>query len=95
MPRADPNGPAGAEQHTHHAAESAGTECVACHMPRIEQTIADVNVRSHSFRFIALAEAERLKMRNSSNSCHTDKTVAWATEALKTWTNVSPWRVAN
>ena len=38
------------KQHTHHAAGSAGSECVACHMPKIEQTIADVNVRSHTFR---------------------------------------------
>ena len=37
------------EQHTHHAPGSAGSECVACHMPKIEQTIADVNVRSHTF----------------------------------------------
>jgi hypothetical protein len=64
-------------------------------MPRIEQTIADGNVRSRTFRFIAPAEAERLKMPNSLNTCHTDKTVAWATEVLRAWSNVSPWRVAN
>jgi hypothetical protein len=52
-------------------------------------------VRSHTFRFIAPAEAERLKMPNSCNTCHTDKTAAWATEELKSWTNVSVWRVAN
>jgi predicted CXXCH cytochrome family protein len=35
-----PNGPhAGTiEAHTHHAAGSAGNECVSCHMPKIEQT---------------------------------------------------------
>jgi predicted CXXCH cytochrome family protein len=50
-----PNGPRAAtiEEHTHHKTGSAGNECVACHMPRIEQTIADVNVRSHTFRFIS------------------------------------------
>ena len=49
-----PNGPHAPtiEQHTHHKAGSAGNECVACHMPKIEQTIADVNVRSHTFKFI-------------------------------------------
>jgi hypothetical protein len=41
------------------------------------------------------AEAERLKMPNSCNSCHTDKTVDWATQALKGWKEMSPWRVAN
>ena len=92
-----PNGPHAAtvEEHTHHAAGSAGNECVGCHMPKIEQTIADVNVRSHTFRFIAPAAAERLKMPNSCNTCHRDKDAAWATAALRTWKNVSPWRVAN
>jgi predicted CXXCH cytochrome family protein len=94
---ASPNGPRGATlgQHTHHEPGSPGNECVNCHMPRIEQTIADVNVRSHTFRFIAPAEAQRLKMPNSCNSCHTDKDAAWATSALKQWQNESPWRVAN
>jgi hypothetical protein len=64
-------------------------------MPRVEQTIADVNVRSHTFRFIAPADAERLKMPNSCNTCHRDKDAAWATTALKQWQNESPWRVAN
>jgi predicted CXXCH cytochrome family protein len=92
-----PNGPRAAsiEQHTHHKAGTSGNECVNCHMPKIEQTIADVDVRSHTFRFIAPAEAERVKMPNSCNTCHTDKDAAWATEALKQWSNVSPWRVAN
>jgi predicted CXXCH cytochrome family protein len=92
-----PNGPRAAtiEQHTHHQAGSAGNECIQCHMPKIEQTIADVNVRSHTFRFIAPAEAETLKMPNSCNTCHTDKNAAWATAALKTWNEVSPWRVTN
>ena len=49
-----PNGPhtATLEQHTHHQAGSAGSECISCHMPPIEQTIADVMVRSHTFKFI-------------------------------------------
>jgi len=92
-----PNGPRAAtiEEHTHHKAGSSGNECIACHMPKIEQTIADINVRSHTFKFIAPAEAEAVKMPNSCNSCHTDKNAAWAIEALKQWKNESPWRVAN
>jgi len=93
-----PNGPHGVdtiEQHTHHKAGSSGNECIACHMPKIEQTIADVNVRAHTFKFIAPAEADRLKMPNSCNTCHTDKNAAWATDALKSWKEFSPWRVAN
>ena len=48
------NGPHAAtiEQHTHHAAGSPGSGCVACHMPKIAETIGDVKVRSHTFRFV-------------------------------------------
>jgi predicted CXXCH cytochrome family protein len=90
-----PNGPRAAtiQQHTHHAAGSAGSDCVACHMPKIEQTIADVNVRSHTFKFIMPSDSERLKMPNPCVGCHTDKNNAWATEQLGRWPEVSPWRV--
>jgi hypothetical protein len=64
-------------------------------MPKIEQEFTTTNVRSHSFKFIAPLEAERHKMPNSCTACHTDKTAAWANDALKTWPEFSPWRVAN
>ena len=92
-----PNGPhtATLEQHTHHASGTTGSECVNCHMPKIEPEIAGVNIRSHTFKFIAPLEADRNKMPNSCTTCHTDKNVAWATDALKTWPEFSSWRVAN
>ena len=80
------------EQHTHHAAGSAGNQCIACHMPKIAETIDDVYVRSHTFRFVWPEESETLKIPNACNVCHTDKTNAWATAALKTWPDRSPWR---
>jgi len=82
------------EQHTHHRAESPGSQCANCHMPRIEQTISDVMVRSHTFRFIPPTLTESVKTPNSCNSCHTDKTPEWAITALRTWTEFSVWRVA-
>ncbi|HEY6991476.1 MAG TPA: cytochrome c3 family protein [Bryobacteraceae bacterium] len=90
-----PNGPhtTRIEQHTHHRAGSTGGECIACHMPQIEQTIADINVRSHTFRFIPPAETDQYKIPNSCTTCHKDKTTAWADQQLKTWANVSPWRM--
>ncbi len=89
------NGPRAAtlEEHTHHAAGSAGNECVSCHMPKIEQTIADVNVRSHTVAFIRPELTDQFKIPNSCTSCHTDKSTGWAREALKRWPGVSPWRV--
>jgi predicted CXXCH cytochrome family protein len=89
-------GPRGTlEQHTHHAAASTGSQCVACHMPRIAQTIADVNVRSHTFRFITPAMSEKYKIPNPCVSCHADRKNDWAAAELRKWENVSPWRMEN
>ncbi|MEQ1947278.1 MAG: cytochrome c3 family protein [Bryobacteraceae bacterium] len=91
-----PYGPRGTslQEHTHHAAGSTGSECVGCHMPKIAQQIGDVNVRSHTFRFIPPAETEELKVPNGCTSCHVDRSNQWAKDELKKWPNVSPWRVA-
>jgi predicted CXXCH cytochrome family protein len=80
------------EQHTHHAAGSPGSECIACHMPKIAETIGDVKVRSHTFRFVWPTQTDELNIPNACNLCHTDKTTAWATTALKSWSDRSPWR---
>jgi hypothetical protein len=59
----------------------------------IEQTIGDVMVRSHTFKFISPAATEQLKVPNPCTTCHTDKTNAWAIKALRSWPEFSPWRV--
>jgi predicted CXXCH cytochrome family protein len=91
-----PNGPHSPtiEQHTHHEVGSQGNECIACHMPKIQQMIADVNVRSHTFHFVTPAMTDTLNIPNACNICHADKSTAWATAALKTWADRSPWRVS-
>lgn len=92
---ASPNGPhtATIERHTHHQPGSTGSDCVGCHMPKIAVMLGDVRVRSHTFKFIAPAMAERLNMPDPCTTCHTEKTRAWATSVLKTWPEFSPWRV--
>jgi predicted CXXCH cytochrome family protein len=81
------------EAHTHHQAGSAGNECIACHMPKIAQTIADQNVRSHTFHFVTPGETEVLKIPNACNECHKDKSIEWAKAALESWPDRSPWRM--
>jgi len=90
-----PNGPRAAtiEAHTHHRAESAGSECISCHMPKIEQTIADINVRSHTFNFVTPEMTEHYKIPNACTGCHADKGTEWARNAMKEWGGISPWRV--
>lgn len=81
-------------EHTHHAEGSKGSECIACHMPLIEQTIKDNYVASHTFRFITPALTEQSNVPNPCTSCHKDKNNAWAARELKNWNSVSPWRMA-
>jgi hypothetical protein len=64
-------------------------------MPQIEQTIADVMVRSHTFKFISPTTTETLKVPNPCTSCHSQESPQWATNELKSWKGKSPWRVAN
>ena len=90
-----PAGPRGSlTEHTQHAAASASSACASCHMPQIAKTIADINVRSHTFRFLPPQLTTGNGMPNSCTSCHTDQTPEWAAEQLGQWPNVSPWRVA-
>ena len=79
-------------EHTHHKEGSTGSECVACHMPKIETTIANIAVRAHTFAFITPAMTDKYKIPNPCTSCHTDKSTAWATDALEHWPQESPWR---
>jgi formate-dependent nitrite reductase cytochrome c552 subunit len=81
------------EEHTHHKKGSAGNSCIACHMPRIATTIADVKVRSHTFAFITPAMTDEYKIPNPCTTCHADKTTAWATEELQRWPERSAWRM--
>jgi len=90
-----PAGPRGTTiaQHTQHSAEK-GVECVDCHMPKIARTIADVNVRSHTFRFISPSATESYGIPNPCTTCHTEMDNAEAARNLRNWGTISPWRVA-
>ena len=88
-----PAGPRGTPltRHTQHSADKV--QCVDCHMPQIARTISDVNVRSHTFRFISPSDSEKYGVPNPCTSCHTDLTNESAAEELENWGDISPWRV--
>jgi hypothetical protein len=62
-------------------------------MPKIEKTIADVNVRAHTFEVIPPKSTDDYAIPNPCTSCHADKDTAWATRAMRAWTTRSPWRL--
>jgi predicted CXXCH cytochrome family protein len=89
------NGPhtATLEEHTHHKPDSPGSQCIACHMPKIETTIPDVFVRAHTFEIITPAMTDKYKIPNPCMQCHADKSSAWVTETMRRWPEYSPWRI--
>ena len=81
-------------EHTHHAADSPASQCVACHMPKIAQTLGDNFVSSHTFRFITPQLSAQFGIPNPCTTCHKDRSNDWAAAQLKGWQTTSPWRVA-
>ncbi len=80
--------------HTHHPANSPGSQCVACHMPKILPELpGGPFISTHTFHFVTPAETDALKIPNACNACHKDKDTAWASAALARWDDRSPWRM--
>ncbi len=76
------------EKHTHHAAESAGSRCEACHMPRIMNSVL-FEARSHQIDDVPdPAMTARFGQTDSPNAClqcHGDKDAAWVSDKLARW----------
>lgn len=67
--------------HTLHEPESAGADCVECHMPAT--TYMQVDPRhDHSFRVPRPALSVSLGIPNACNRCHQDRSADWAQKAL-------------
>jgi predicted CXXCH cytochrome family protein len=90
------NGPhtATLEEHTHHPANSPGSQCVGCHMPKILPELpGGPFVATHNFHFITPAQTESQNIPNACNTCHKDKDTKWAATQLASWTDHSIWRM--
>lgn len=90
------NGPhtATLEEHTHHPANSPGSQCVSCHMPKILPELpGGPFVASHTFHFVTPADTDAMGIPNACNACHKDKDTKWAATQLASWKNDSIWRM--
>jgi predicted CXXCH cytochrome family protein len=90
------NGPheATLEEHTHHRDGSAGSDCVACHMPKIEaEGVPGEYVHAHTFRFIPPGMTDQYHIPNPCTTCHSDKSTSWAEEAMSHWPEWPSWKV--
>jgi HEAT repeat protein/cytochrome c552/cytochrome c554/c'-like protein len=70
--------------HTRHAAGSAGSACVECHMPRTVVSIK-ATMRDHTIGMPAPENTVRFGIPNACTECHADKPASWAVDALKSW----------
>jgi hypothetical protein len=78
------------EEHTHHKADSNGSLCIECHMPKTARHTgkSPFTVRSHLFSFTYPAQTKAYKMPAETNACfrcHQDKTLETLQDNLKEW----------
>lgn len=70
-----------APEHHFHEPESAGAQCVSCHMP--EQIYMVVDGRNdHSFRVPRPDLTVKIGTPNTCTACHSDQTAAWAADQI-------------
>ena len=67
--------------HHHHAAGSAGSMCVECHMPATTYMGIDAR-RDHGIRVPDPRLTVELGIPNACNRCHADQDAAWAVDAF-------------
>ncbi|WP_317931902.1 tetratricopeptide repeat protein [Halioxenophilus sp. WMMB6] len=74
----------GVQSHHKHKDGSAAAQCVSCHMPETTYMVVDPR-RDHSIRIPDPALSQLTGTPNACNSCHSDKTPAWAADAVERW----------
>jgi predicted CXXCH cytochrome family protein len=70
--------------HTHHVADSGGSECMNCHMPRTSYALFNAT-RNHAIGIPAIGNSVEHGVPNACNLCHLDKTLAWTEDRLWDW----------
>jgi hypothetical protein len=81
---AEPRFNAAVSEHTHHQADSSGSDCLNCHMPRTTYALFTA-IRSHQIESPDLAGSVKHGVPNACNLCHLDKSLAWTQGFLAEW----------
>jgi predicted CXXCH cytochrome family protein len=76
--------PAALQAHTHHRADSTGSECYNCHMPHTTYGVLKA-IRSHQISNPKAADQLATGRPNACNLCHLDKPLAWTAAKLTEW----------
>lgn len=70
-------------EHTHHTADSTGSICINCHMPKTE--FANMVRSDHSLLPPTPATTIAFESPNACNLCHADQDAKWADEFIREW----------
>lgn len=70
--------------HTHHSADSTGSHCMNCHMPKINEGLQKV-VRTHQIFNPTDTGMIEANQPNACNLCHLDKPIDWTIDHLRDW----------
>jgi len=71
-------------EHTHHAAESTGSNCLNCHMPRTTYALFRA-ISSHQIESPDLSGSVEHGVPNACNLCHLDRSLGWTQRHLAEW----------
>ncbi len=70
--------------HSHHEADSAGNQCVSCHMPLRDYMQRDAR-RDHGFTIPDPQLTIDYEVPNACVACHDDQSTEWARDAVEAW----------
>lgn len=70
--------------HTHHAANSSGSQCYNCHMPHISYALLKA-MRNHRITVPSVRDSVEFQKPNACNLCHLDRTLEWTAHQLSDW----------
>ena len=76
-------------KHHFHKAESAGAQCVNCHMPTRTYMVVDPR-RDHSLRVPRPELSVKVGVPNACTNCHNDKSAQWAADSVNKWYGHAP-----
>jgi len=86
------------EAHTHHKADSKGSLCVECHMPKVGRHTgkSPLTVRSHMFGFVTPTQTLKYKMPKETNACFACHNSKKENRDMKTLQNdLESWGMVN
>jgi hypothetical protein len=70
--------------HTHHAADSSGSDCLNCHMPYTTFGLTKA-IRSHTLTSPSATASLAAGRPNACNQCHLDRSLGWTAATLSDW----------